>query len=246
MTHKTDVDLETYRKRPRALEGEMVAALLDGVLSPIRQAVLGDPSLRLEIRDRCFNVYYGGGNLVRVIRRKSQWEPHFDRKYYEGNLSTPPDLPAVLGSSVASGVWTAAFPKLKEAMDRWWTHHSRGERCDCQVLAQTNGERSGIPRSDYLVIDMEYQWAQRRFDLVAARRSPSATDATGWQHPVSPLIEVKCELGAVKHPDRGDRAAHVGDFASLVQARKGAAAEDIKKVFTAVVETEAFSGPSFA
>ena len=67
MTTKQEVDLDIYQKAPRILSEPMEIALrLGGDLYPILVAVAGDDRLRLDIRDRRFNVYYGGGNLMLV------------------------------------------------------------------------------------------------------------------------------------------------------------------------------------
>ena len=71
MTTKQQVNLNTYPKIPRLLAEPMEAALSpEGDLHPVLVAVAKDDRLRLDIRDRRFNVYYGGGNLMLVDGRK--------------------------------------------------------------------------------------------------------------------------------------------------------------------------------
>lgn len=72
MTTKRQVNLDTYRKRPRLLSNPMENALKPGgSLNPVLVAVSHDTRLRLDIRDRRFNIYYGGGSLLLVDGRKT-------------------------------------------------------------------------------------------------------------------------------------------------------------------------------
>ena len=244
MAGKNDVNLDTYKKKPRMLSRELLPALQTGCLSPIRAAVNDDDNLRLDIRDQRFNVYYGGGSLLRVGRRGSHWEPHFDTKYYKKKGDSTclilPEwlerLPRALNGSNETLEWVAVFPKLKEVMEAWWLHHPKGERAHCQSMAKTNGERSGNPASDYLILDMEYQWAQRSLDLIAAKRNTTVQDPIGWERPVLVFIEVKSARKALV--GEAGIAAHVKDFGEIVQPRelrKRQAIEEIKEEFIEVV-----------
>ncbi len=227
MTTKQQVNLETYHKPPRILQKPMELALgPNGDLHPILEAVINDHRLRLDIREDRFNVYYGGGNLLLVDGRKSPWVLHFDAKYFKGGSLTAPVLPNELTSVNAPLAWVRTFPELIAGMEDWWKRHARGERADCQAIAAANSASSGLPKSEYLVLDLEYQWAQRRFDLVAARRSPTSHDETGWVEPELVLVEVKSDYGACTGSSGlGD---HARDFRDIALARSGRCVSDIK------------------
>ena len=86
MTKKNEVNLDTYKKKPRRLTNKMLNALEPGgVLNPLLAAVAQGDRLRLEIRDHRFNIYYSGGSLLRVAGSKSGWEMHFDENYFKGD-----------------------------------------------------------------------------------------------------------------------------------------------------------------
>ena len=123
-------------------------------------------------------MYYGGGNLMLVDRRESPWALRFDDKYFKGNTFKPPTLPTQFSTIDDAHSWVKAFPDLMAGMDAWWNLHPKDERCHCQAMAAANAGRVGPPPADYLVLDLEYQWAQRRFDLVAAKRKPTEADVT--------------------------------------------------------------------
>ena len=55
----------------RKLNDDFIVALKEGVLSPLLALVKSDSSLCLELRGDYINVYYRGGNLMKVKHRSS-------------------------------------------------------------------------------------------------------------------------------------------------------------------------------
>jgi hypothetical protein len=236
MTKKHEVKLDKYLKRPRKLQLSMESELVgNGKLRPILDAVLSDSRLRLDIRDSRFNVYYQGGNLMLVDGRKRDWALHFDEKYFKGNSVILPPLPKVLTSQDDSDsiTWVEAFPLLIKGMETWWTRHPKGERTYCQAIAAMNTEVSGLPKSDYLVLDLEYQWAQRRLDMIAAKRNPTAADPEGWSEPIFVFVEVKSELNACFK--KSGLCDHATDYKDIIGAKDGHSTQDIKDEFRDVI-----------
>jgi hypothetical protein len=234
MTTKQQVDLDTYWKRPRLLAEPMEAALgPGGGLHPFLVAVADDHRLRLDIRDRRFNVYYGGGNLMRVDGRKSPWVLHFDGKYFKGGALRPPTLPTQFSAIDDAHAWVQAFPDLIAGMKDWWTRHPKVERTHCQAMAAANSGTAGPPPADYLVLDLEYQWAQRRFDMVAAKRRPAEDDATGWAEPDLVFVEVKSDYSACS--GKSGLGDHARDYRDIITARGGRGAQEIKLEYEHVI-----------
>jgi hypothetical protein len=234
MTTKQQVDLDTYRKSPRLLAEPMEAALTPGGgLHPVLVAVAHDHRLRLDIRHRRFNVYYGGGTLMRVDGRERPWALHFDEKYFKGGALQPPTLPTQFSAIANADAWVQAFPYLIAGMDDWWARHPKIERAHCQAMAAANSGMAGPPPADYLVLDLEYQWAQRRFDMVAARRRPTEHDATGWAEPDLVFVEVKSDYSACSGiSGLGD---HARDYCDIITAHGGLRAQGIKLEFEDVI-----------
>jgi hypothetical protein len=234
MTTKQQVNLNTYPKIPRLLAEPMEAALSPGGdLHPVLVAVAKDDRLRLDIRDRRFNVYYGGGNLMLVDGRKSPWALHFDKKYFKGGTPKPPTLPPQFSSIDDADDWVLAFPELIAGMDKWWKQHPKGERAYCQEMAAANSRMAGPPPADYLVLDLEYQWAQRRLDMIAAKRRPTKKDATGWAEPDLVFVEVKSEyLACYGKSGLGD---HARDYRDIITASDGQRVRDIKLEYENVI-----------
>jgi hypothetical protein len=234
MTTKRQVRLDTYRKSPRRLAGPMEAALgPGGGLHPVLVAVADDHRLRLDIRDRRFNVYYGGGSLMRVDGHESPWGLHFDGKYFRGGALQPPTLPTECSAIDDAHAWVQAFPDLIAGMKDWWTRHPKVERTHCQAMAAANFGMAGPPPGDYLVLDLEYQWAQRRFDMVAAKRRPTEDDATGWAEPNLAFVEVKSDYRACSGSSGlGD---HARDYRDIITAPGGRRPEEIKHEYEQVI-----------
>lgn len=234
MTTKLQVNRDTYKKSPRLLEKLMEQALEPGGgLYPVLEAVLQDERLRLDIREHRFNVYYAGGNLLLVDGRKRPWVFHFDAKYFKGGILMPPPLPMEYSTEDETRAWVDAFPSLIAGMEDWWTRHPKGERAHCQAMAAANSAQSGLPPTDYLVIDLEYQWAQRRFDMIAAKRRPTEDDPSGWVKPNLVFIEVKSEYGACK--GKSGLGDHARDYRDIITSRGGESVRDIKREYEDVI-----------
>ncbi len=229
MTTKNNVDLMTYRKGSRLLTQIMEDALgPGGMLNPVLARVIADQRLRLEIRDHRFNIYYRGGNLMRVDGRKKLWSLHFDKKYFNDMTILPPDLPEeCTGVNVIR--WLEAFPDLMAGMDRWWTHHPQGERDHCQKIATNNSGMLGCPTGNYLVLDLEYEYAKCRFDMIAAKRRITHNDPDGWEEPDMVFVEVKSSYGACTGVSGLE--AHACDHRRIITSGDGQPIIKIKKEY---------------
>ena len=234
MTTKQQVNLDTYRKIPRLLSKQMEVALgPGGDLHPLLIAVDKDRRLRFEIRERRFNLYYCGGNLMRVYERKQLWMLHFDEKYFKGGALKPPKLPTQVSTRKDVHDWVKAFPELIAGMDEWWKRHPKGEQAYSHAMVEANSGIGGPPPGDYLVLDTEYQWAHRRLDMVAAKRGPTKKDAAGWAEPDLVLIEVKSEYSACYGiAGLGD---HARDYRDIITSNKGRHVQDIKLEYKDVI-----------
>lgn len=235
MTTKQEVDLQSYEKAPRALSSDLENALgPGGVLQDVLAEVKRDRLLRLEIRAGRFNVYYGGGNLLRVHGQKNTWEMEFDKQYFpDGSALKALNLPPVAHGANEVLAWVQAFPVLVGGMEAWWRTNPRDERRHCQEMARANSAMDGLPAADFCVLDLEYQWAQRRFDLVAARRRPTTEDLTGWMKPSLVFIEVKSDERACR--GSSGLTGHAKDYGSIIEAPPHQG-EGIRREFEGVIE----------
>lgn len=234
MPRKSNIDLLTYPKNPRRLSDNTMDELgAMGMLHPILEAVAQDPELRLDIRDGYFNVYYGGGSLLRLQKSRQGWEARFDEKYFR-KMPHQVNLPsATIASAADTRRWVKAFPALIKVMDDFWTAKPNVERRHCQEIARANSGRFGTPPGDYLILDIEYQWAHRRFDLIAARKNPRMADPEGWSVPKLVFVEVKSKPAACK--GSAGLYVHAQDYASIVGAGGGCRLNEIRGEYESVI-----------
>jgi hypothetical protein len=120
-----------------------------------------------------------------------------------------------------------------DVMDDWWTRNPKDERTHCQAMATTNSAKNGLPQTDYLVLDLEYQWAQRRFDLIAAKRRMTEQDPTGWVEPDLVFVEVKSDYRACSR--KSGLGDHARDYRDIITARSGQSINDIKIEYQNVI-----------
>lgn len=235
---KSQVDLSTYRKPPRLLGRHMEEALRTGALHVLLDAVKKDSSLRLDILDHQFNLYYSGGRILRVLGRQSSWQMDIDTNYLIGDYARiADDLPLrCTDSNNAAAIWAEKLATLKQAMGEWWRQHPNEERQHSQAIARANIFDDACTSGDYIVLDLEYQWAKCQFDMVAARRNPTKQDSTGWAMPHLVFIEVKCKLKACR--GKSGLKDHALDYLRIVTApmTEGLGIAGIKNEFKMMIE----------
>jgi hypothetical protein len=213
---------ERGMKKPRGLSPEFLKELQSGFLGPLVERVRKDRSLCLELREDYVNVYYRGGNLLRVSRESDGYTAFFDQDYLqcsEGEAS--PLLPAArLREGYDLKCWLEAFPAMKEEMDIYFGRHPKEERDVQQMLVRDNNF-GGLARStDYYVCDIEYATEHGRFDMVAVRWPSTPAERKRQSGHRLVLAEVKHGDGALtgqaglrKHVE--DICRHVNDQATV-------------------------------
>jgi hypothetical protein len=102
---------------PCGLSDKFMAALTGGVLAPLLDRVKADRTLCLEIREDYLDIYYRGGNLMRISPADGGYSAFFDTKYFAAPVPSMPEAPLREAAHVAA--WLAALPVLKQAMDLW-------------------------------------------------------------------------------------------------------------------------------
>ena len=118
----------------RSLDQRFVADLKDGLLAPLRRAVIADSSLCMELRGTYVNIYYRGGNLMRITQLLKGYEFFFDSKYSRENAVELPT--SSVSGRAAVDEWIEMSPRLKQAMD-WFFGKSRKGRTRVSATAGT-------------------------------------------------------------------------------------------------------------
>lgn len=191
--------------RARVLSEDFIKNLEVGVLAGIRRLVLTDATLSLFIRSGYVNIYYRGGNILRIRELESGgYEFYFNPRYGEADSESalPPlarpnwsalESVKIVKSAEDADVWLSQLPLLKQCMDMWFGQHPKDEREFQQVAARVNNSSKF---TDYFIVDIEYTNSdvrELRADMLALfwPRTVEARKAGGEFRPVLTAIEVK-------------------------------------------------------
>lgn len=141
----------------------------DGKLGDLIEMVKKDDELVLQIREDYFNVYYKGGNMLKVSSENSF---QFDYNYYkcEIDLDTQEQRNkridkrrSVLESLKKTRDYKTFIDEMKKLMDKYWIwlynekHRSLHEKDTQHALCISNTEST-----DYTIIDLEFQVSTRK------------------------------------------------------------------------------------
>jgi len=185
----------------RGLSRNFMEELQKGMLSPLLQLVREDFTLCLEIRKNYINVYYRGGNIIRIRERRAGsgiYIPWFDKKYLsKKRVLDLPKLPTVLQTAKDAKEWARAIPFLKQYMDFWFSRHHKDEREYQQLVVRENNLGKGARSTDYFICDIEYANTNKRFDLIAVCWPSSPTARKNNRNVGLAFIEMKYGDGAL-------------------------------------------------
>lgn len=202
----------------RSLSRSFMADLDEGILSPITRMVRSDRSLCLELRGDYTNVYYRGGNLMKISSTAvaSVYSIFFDSNYLTSADAL--DLPDPNVKSIENVEhWISVSPYLKKAMDYHFAKKRKDEREFQQLVLRDNNFGSIANSTDYFVCDIEYQSEHGRFDMVAVHWPSTSVERKNPNNRRLAFIEVK-------HGDKALKAksglhAHISDVNEYVRRR---------------------------
>jgi hypothetical protein len=142
----------------------------DGWLNPLLVRIQRDQTLMLAIRGDYVNIYYRGGNLLRLERKNETYRAFFDPQY-DPSGQNQPHLPNLIKSQDEARQWVMSFPALKQIMDEYLCDHNKPEREFQQLVARENNFSTISNESEYFVSDIEFADTalSARFDLLAIR-----------------------------------------------------------------------------
>ena len=169
----------------------------NGLLHTVLEQVKKDDTLMLAIRDGYINIYYRGGNILRIEEQgNSKYKPFFDEQYNKAGR-TVPVLTGSIKSLADAEEWVEAFPHLKEIMDYYFSGKSRPEREFQQLVARENNFSTISNESEYFVTDIEFAVSDlgTRLDMLAIRWL--ASQRKNGSNCRAALIEMKYGDGAL-------------------------------------------------
>jgi len=132
----------------RGINARFISDLTNGELSFFLQQVKerqGD--LSLEIRGGYINIYYRGGNLLKITQKRNGYSFQFDSRYClnKGDDSCYEQIAGLNPSSVSD--YADHFDLLIDEMQKWFSMHPKPEREYQHQLLVHNAS----------IIDIEYQ-----------------------------------------------------------------------------------------
>lgn len=193
-----------------------------GVLHPILTRVKKDHTLMLAIRENFINIYYRGGNILKIEEQyKGSYKTSFDRNYNKSGLLIP-DSPKKIANPDDSQRWIDSFASRKIIMDEHLTTNRKAEREFQQLVARENNNSKISKESEYFVTDIEVRDNEvsdieatecyPRFDMMAIRWL--AAQRKNSRNCKAALIEMKYGDDALGDPS--GLLAHLKDMKNLV------------------------------
>jgi hypothetical protein len=142
----------------------------EGKLHPILERVRKDHTLMLAIRDGYINIYYRGGNIIRISEQENFYKTFFDVQFAKHGqyVAFPED--DIRNRNDAQKL-TSCLPNRKLIMDKYFATKSKTtEREFQQLVARENNNSSISNESEYFVSDIEVVVPRlARFDVTAIR-----------------------------------------------------------------------------
>lgn len=161
--------LSSYLGRGLHSEKWATAFDKDGKLGGLIEMVKNDDELVLQIREDYFNVYYKGGNMLKVSSENSF---QFDYNYFKCEISLDTQEQrkkridkrrSILDSLKNTRDYKTFIDEMKKLMDKYWIwlynekHRSLHEKDTQHALCISNTEST-----DYTIIDLEFQVSIRK------------------------------------------------------------------------------------
>lgn len=138
----------------------------DGVLSPLLDRLKKDHTLMLAIRENYVNIYYRGGNILKIMEeKKGYYSTFFDTNYIK-SPDVHLDTPQKIISREDCLKWVDSLPLQKLVMDEYFSCAGKSEREFQQLIARENNYSSISKNTEYFISDIEVSETFGRFDLI--------------------------------------------------------------------------------
>jgi hypothetical protein len=193
-----------------------------GLLNPITQRLRQDTTLDLQIRSDYINIYYRGGNLMKLSLVDGAYISKFDTKYRKDPSLLMPALPDVLKTRRDVVRWVDAFQHLKLLMDVYFSTGKGAEREAQQLIVRDNNRGKMGTATDYFICDIEYARKGARFDLVGVHWPSTGVGRKRQSGHRLVLMELKFGDGSLK--GSAGVTKHAKDFAAFLDDEKAVTA----------------------
>ena len=200
----------------RGLSDKFMKDLLDtdGLLHPLLERIKQDHTLMFAIRKNYTNIYYRGGNVLRVKEQgDGTYCTYFDKNYNQLEILST-SLPSTIKNVTDSDIWVNAFQGLKGIMDCYFSTNNNPEREFQQLLARENNLSNISNKTEYFITDIEFADSsiKARLDILALRWVATERKKTNRCRPA--FIEMKYGDNALK--GASGLIKHLQDIDSLI------------------------------
>ncbi len=169
-----------------------------GWLAALLARVKEDDTLMLALRGDYVNIYYRGGNLLKIAQNSGgNYLATFDAKYNKTGHDLP-TFPFSIVSAQDTVELIRHIPALKYTMDSYFSRHRKPEREFQQLVARENNCSPISNETEYFIVDIEIAGAltKARFDMLGVRWLRNERKKQNSLVPV--LIEMKYGIEALE------------------------------------------------
>ena len=139
----------------RGISEKFISDLLCGKLSYFGQQLHDNNELCLCVRDGYINIYYKGGNALKISEQKTKYKLEFDSKYCINGIDD--DKIEIIKSLKSTDDFELHFSNNLNIMDNWFKKNPKAERLDQHNFLIHNDN----------IIDIEYQIGRKSwFDMI--------------------------------------------------------------------------------
>lgn len=201
----------------RELNDAFINDLLKGTLKELLDYVKRDNTLDLQIREDYINIYYQGGNVLKVSEKVGKYLFVFDENY----LKACPFIKIVtLEGYQKTKDWNAYFPLAKQAMDFYFSENRKEEREFQQLVVRENNYSSIANSTDYFIIDIEYDNRDgARFDIIAIQWDSTSTARQLPKGYKPKLVIFEMKYGDTALNGSSGMEKHCSDFKTFTSKR---------------------------
>lgn len=225
----------------RAISNEFMDSLLNGELSPVLNIVKNDPTLDLEMRGDEVTIYYQALKLL-SIKEKGRGVYEYDeinKEYRLRKNDKEVSLPVLSLDNIEDYII-----KGKNVIDTY-DKKEHFEYEVKQMIVRENNTAPTAERTDFFVIDTEYQNEEGdQFDIVALHINSDANARKKGEASIA-IIEIKQDIATLKTTQRNPGIRqHLEDYKKHIadENRKKEFIADMNKIVLQKFELGLFNG----
>lgn len=230
---------------------EFLKSFTKGNLKCLLDIVKNDDTLVFQIRNNYVNIYYNGGNLVKIEDKKGTISFDFDEGYFNQGQKTPKKKESLLKKKESllkileseKPDYQYFVDEMKSNMDSFWNWLENREE-NPRDLSEKNEQHSlcvnNTESDEFTVIDLEFQVSnssnykyekpeKQRKDVNEKKKSPRF-DIIAVRNSDKQLcvIELKCGTGALF--GKSGLGDHADSFEGTIKRNEEAFKKEIRKI----------------